>query len=152
MDLPEGRILSIDTTTRPSCAVIEVTSAIQCARCAAGKGCGAGIVAGSGRRRRIDAVLAANLTVQAGDLVTVEMAPDNLLRAATIVYGLPLSGALVGAAGAYLAGFGEPGAAFAVLAGIAAGALVGRLRLRQTACLRRFVPTVTARAREEAKA
>ncbi|MEJ2256970.1 MAG: SoxR reducing system RseC family protein [Woeseiaceae bacterium] len=151
MDLPEGRILSIDTTTRPPCAVIEVTSAIQCARCAAGKGCGAGIVAGGGRRR-IDAVLAANLTVQAGDRVTVELAPDNLLRAATIVYGLPLTGALVGAAGAYLAGFGEPGAAFAVLAGIAAGALVGRLRLQQAACLRRFVPTVTARAREEAEA
>ncbi|MEJ2298255.1 MAG: SoxR reducing system RseC family protein [Woeseiaceae bacterium] len=151
MDLPEGRILSIDTTTRPSSAVIEVTSAIQCARCAAGKGCGAGIVAGGGRRR-IDAVLAANLSVQAGDRVTVELAPDNLLRAATIVYGLPLTGALVGAAGAYLAGFGEPGAAFAVLAGIAAGALVGRLRLQQAACLRRFVPTVTERAREEAKA
>lgn len=97
-------------------------------------------------------MVAGNLTVKTGDRVTVELAPDNLLRAATIVYGLPLAGAVVGAAGAYLAGFGDPGAAFAVLAGIAAGAIVGRLRLQQAACLRRFVPTVTARAREEAKA
>lgn len=152
MDLPEGRILSIDTTARPARAVVEVTSAIQCARCAAGKGCGAGIAAGTGRRRSIDAVLAGNLVVRAGDLVTIELAPDNLLRAAAIVYGLPLTGAVIAAAGAWFAGFGELGAAFAVLVGIAAGATVGRLRLQRAACLRRFVPVVTALADTEATA
>jgi sigma-E factor negative regulatory protein RseC len=152
MDLPEGRILSIDTAARPPRAVVEVTSAVQCARCAAGRGCGAGIVAATGRRHRVDAVVAGHLTVRAGDRVTIELAPDNLLRAATIVYGLPLAGAMAGAAGAYFAGLDEAAAAFAVLAGIATGAVAGRLRLQRAACLRRFVPTVTARAQQEAGA
>ena len=152
MDLPEGRILSIDATSRPPRAVVEVTSAVQCARCAAGKGCGAGIVAGSGQVRRIDAVLSANVAARAGDRVTIELAPDNLLRAAAIVYGMPLAGAVVAAAAAWYAGVGDLGAACAVLAGIAAGATVGRLRLQRAACLRRFVPTVTALADTDAAA
>jgi sigma-E factor negative regulatory protein RseC len=152
VDRPEGRILSIDTVSRPPRAVVEITSSIQCARCAAGKGCGAGIVADTGGRRRIDAVLAGNLAVRPGDRVTVELAPDRLLGAATVVYGLPLAGAVTGAAGAYVAGLGEPGAAVLVLAGIAGGAAFGRLRLQRAGCLRRFVPIVTGRAKREAGA
>jgi positive regulator of sigma E activity len=73
----------------------------------------------------------------------IELAPNNLLRASLIVYGLPLFGALAGAAGAWLSGAGDLGAAISALAGAGVGILAGRLRLQRTGCLRAFTPVVT---------
>lgn len=80
-----------------------------------------------------------------GDQVRIELAPSNLLRASMIVYGLPLSGAVLGAALAYLAGLGELFAATAALGGIFAGLMVARMRLRRSGCLREFTPTIVER-------
>ena len=129
----------------PPHAVVEVAASLRCARCASGKGCGAGLLGGDDRPRRVDALIAGGLDVREGDEVRVELAPDSLLHAALIVYGLPLAGAVIGAGIAYLAGGDDLGAAIAALLGLAAGMAAGRRRLRRAACLRRFTPTVTAR-------
>ena len=145
MDNPQGRVLSIHRNDTPPHAVIEVAASIRCARCAAGKGCGAGILGGDEKLRRVDALIANNLDVGEGDQVAIELAPNNLLRASFIVYGLPLLGAVGGASGAWLSGMGDLGAAIAALAGVGVGILSGRRHLQRTGCLRTFTPVVTAR-------
>lgn len=145
MENPQGRILSVHSNATPPRAVVEVVASISCARCAAGKGCGAGILGGDEKSRRVDALIARGLDLTEGDRVRIELAPNNILRASMIVYGLPLLGAVAGAAGAWLAGMGDLGAAVAAIAGVGVGILAGRLRLQRTGCLRTFTPTVTAR-------
>lgn len=145
MDSPRGRILSIERNIAPPRAVVEVARSLGCARCAAGKGCGAGLPGAGSQPRRVEALLAAGLDLNEGDEVCIELAPHNVLRAAVIVYGLPLGGAITGAAAAYLAGAGDLGAAVAALVGLAAGLTVGRHRLRQAACLKNFTPVITGR-------
>jgi len=145
MESPQGQILSIHLNDSPPHAVVEVAASIRCARCAAGKGCGAGIFGGDAKPRRIDALIAHDLNLAEGDRVRIELAPNNLLRASWIVYGLPLIGALTGAAGAWLSGTGDLGAAIAALAGAGVGMFAGRLRLQRSECLRAFTPVVTAR-------
>lgn len=145
MDAPEGRILSIDANAEPMQAVVEVTAALGCPRCAAGKGCGAGLLLGDNAPRRVEAVVAGNLDLKAGDRVRLELTANNVLRAAAFVYGLPLVGALGAAALAWWWGAGDASAALAALAGAVAGALAGFLRLRRADCLRQFTPTVISR-------
>jgi len=145
MDNPQGRILSIHRDKTPPHAVVEVAASLRCARCAAGKGCGAGLLGGDDRQRRVDALITQDLDLVEGDQVAIEMAPDNLLRASLIVYGLPLLGAVTGAAGAWLSGAGDLGAAMTALAGVGVGIVAGRLRLQGSRCLRTFTPVVTAR-------
>lgn len=144
MNTPQGRVLSIHSDTTPPHAVVEVVASISCARCAAGKGCGAGILGGDEQSRRVDALIAHGLDLAEGDRVRIELASNNILRASMIVYGLPLLGAVAGAAGAWFGGMGDLGAAAAALAGVGVGILAGRLRLQRTGCLRTFTPTVTA--------
>jgi positive regulator of sigma E activity len=145
MDTPRGRILSIERDAAPPRAVVEVARSLGCARCAAGKGCGAALAGPDAQPRRIEVHLAAGLDLDEGDEVCIELAPHNVLRAAMIVYGLPLGGAVTGAAVAYLAGAGDPGAACAALVGLGAGLVAGRYRLRQSSCLEHFTPVITGR-------
>jgi len=77
--------------------------------------------------------------------VSIQLAPKNLLRAALIVYGLPLTGAIGASAAAYVLGASDPAAVAMALVGAGLGLLIGRLRLRQARCLRDFTPTVTER-------
>jgi len=145
MDSPRGRILSVHADAAPPYAVVEIAAAPVCARCASGKGCGAGLLAGDEQPRSVEALLAQGLAVREGDSVRVQLAPRNLLRAALIVYGLPLTGAIVASAAAWLLGASEPAAVAMALVGAGLGLLIGRLRLRQARCLREFTPTVTER-------
>lgn len=145
MHHPEGQVLSVDATTEPRHAVVEVEASFRCARCDAGKGCGAGFVAGDPGPRRVDALVASRLELQVGDRVRLELTADNVLRAAGLVYGLPLCGALAGAAVAWWFGAGDTGAALTATTGGLAGIVAGRLRLRRENCLRQFTPLVTAR-------
>jgi len=125
--------------------VVEVAASAGCARCASGKGCGAGILGGSEKTRCIDALIAQGLEVRAGDRVSIQLAPANLMHAALLVYGLPLTGAIVASAAAWLLGTGDSGAVAMALFGAGLGMLLGRLRLRKARCLRDFTPTVTER-------
>ena len=126
---------------------LDVDGAAACARCASGKGCGAGFVAGK-RSRPIRARLLPGVRVREGQQVNIELAGRNLLRAAALVYGLPLTGALAGASLAWVLQAGDPGAAILAIAGIGAGVVASRLRLRRDDYLRRFTPVVTGPATE----
>lgn len=141
MENPRGRVLTVDTD-KPA-AVVEVAAAFKCARCASGKGCGAGLLNDDTRRRRVDARIASGIDVHAGDEVRIQLAPRHLLDAALIVYGMPLGGALAGAAIAYALGLGDLYAVFAALGGIAAGVIIARRRLRGVLC--DFTPTIVER-------
>jgi len=126
--------------------VVDVELAAACPRCASGKGCGAGFLStGGGSGQPVEASVPRDLDLCEGDVVEISLAPDSLLQAAMIVYGLPMLGAILGAALAYGFSFGDAAAALAALIGLAAGLMVGRLRLRQSSCMRRFVPVVERR-------
>ena len=145
MQHPEGQVLSIDARSDPAHALVEVAAAFRCERCASGKGCGAGLLAGDEAPRRIDALVARQLDLHVGDRVRLELAGNNVLRAAGLVYGLPLSGALVGAGLAWWSGAGDAAAAVAAIVGALAGVTAGRRRLRRETCLQQFRPVVIAR-------
>lgn len=142
MDNPKGRVVSLVDSADGVRAIIAVEVKSACPRCAAGKGCGAGILGSAASDRQVEASVRRGLNVAVGDVVDIALAPDNLLRAALIVYGLPMLGAIIGAALAYSFNLRDASAAIAALLGLAAGLVVGRWRLQRTSCLRRFVPSV----------
>lgn len=144
MDNPHGRILELIDDASPARALVLVDAAVQCARCASGRGCGAGIF-GSREARRIEARVASELSVRVGDTVRIELAPRDILRAAGLVYGMPLAGGVGSAALAYIAGGGDLVAACAALLGLAGGLALCRRQLRRAHCLRAFTPVITAR-------
>lgn len=137
--------MSLSNGTRGARAVVSIKVEAACPRCAAGKGCGAGLITGAGRDREVEATIRPGLDIAENDIVEISLAPDNLLRAAAIVYGLPMLGAVAAAAIAYAFSLGDAAAALAALAGLACGLTVSRWRLQQASCLRRFVPSVQAR-------
>ncbi len=145
MDNPRGRVIAVTGFDPAPHALVEVDASINCARCAEGKGCGAGLLGRTSGSRRVDALITRGLQVREGDEVRIELAPGNLLQASVIVYGLPLAGAVLGAAVAYFFGLGELYAAMAALGGILAGLILARLRLRRSGCFRQFTPTIVER-------
>jgi len=145
MEHPRGRIISLQHSEHAPHALVEVDTTIQCARCAAGKGCGAALLGGTTGSRRVEALIGAGLTVNEGDEVRIALEPGNLLQASLIVYGVPLGSAIVGAALAYLAGLGDLDAAMTAIGGIVIGLFIARFRLREAGCLRKFTPTVIER-------
>jgi positive regulator of sigma E activity len=142
MDNPKGRVVSLVDSADGVRAIVNVDVAAACPRCAAGKGCGAGLLTGSGGDRQVEATIPSGLDIAENDVVEISLAPDNLLRAAVIVYGLPMLGAVAAAAIAYVFSLGDAAAAVAALSGLGLGFAVSRWRLRRTACLRRFIPSV----------
>lgn len=137
--------MSLVDSTDGARAIVDVEVATACPRCAAGRGCGAGLFANGGSSRQVEATIRAGLSIAADDLVEISLAPDNLLQAAIIVYGLPMLGAVAAAAIAYAFSLGDAAAAVAALLGLGCGLAIGRWRLRRTSCLRQFVPSVERR-------
>jgi len=144
VDTPSGRIVSLSSGRQPL-AVVEVDAGIACERCASGRGCGAGLFAGSVSSTRIEAIVPQGMSIGQGDRVSIDLAPRNLLLAAVIVYGWPLAGAATGALVAYLAAWQDAAAAVLALLGAALGMLAARRRLANRECLRAFTPTVARR-------
>lgn len=143
MASPGGRIIRIEELDGMRLADVEVADGLACPRCAAGKGCGAGLSARDGRRS-VTARVDPGLQVNVGDAVRIELEPRDLLLAAWLVYGLPLVAAVLAATLAYLAGLGDAPAALAALAGLVAGVVYSRSRLGKGTCLRRFTPRIVA--------
>lgn len=141
---PIGRILSV---AGPD-ALVEVDAAAVCARCAAGKGCGAGLTGQPGRVRRVTARIPRGLAVRPGDRVRLDMAPRAVTELALWAYGLPLAGLVAGAvAGALLLDpVSDAVTAAAAAAGLLVAAIAGRRRLGNRSCVDRFRPTVAGRA------
>jgi sigma-E factor negative regulatory protein RseC len=142
MDNPKGRVLSLVGGANDARAVVAIDSAQACPRCAAGKGCGAGSFLTGDSERQVEATVPEGLSPMIDDIVEISLAPNNLLRAALIVYGIPMLGALAGAVIAYAASLGDAGAATAALLGLGFGLVISRWRVRQASCLRRFTPTI----------
>lgn len=126
-------------------AVVRVEAAVTCPRCAAGKGCGAGLFGSDSGARQVEASIRPGVEIAVSDEVEIALAPDSLLRAALIVYGLPMLGAVVGAAAAFAMSLGDAAAAMAAIVGLACGLALGRWRLGKAACLREFLPMVEGR-------
>jgi len=147
MDNPTGIIQALVTDARGTRAVVDVDVSTACPRCAAGKGCGAGLLVGSSRLRRVEASFSASLELAEGDNVEIALTPNNLLQAALIVYGLPMLGAVAAAGFAYVMALGDAAAASAAIVGLLGGLVVSRWRLQHAACLGNFVPRVAKRLR-----
>lgn len=147
MDRPKGRVVALNTDpSGRSVAIVDVDAAVACARCAAGKGCGAGLFAAGGRRR-VEAKLPPSVEVGEGDTVLIDLEGHNLLPAALIVYGWPLAGA---AAGSLLAALGpwtgDAATAAGALLGLVTAGFLARRRLRSAHCIERFQPVIIERA------
>ena len=140
---PKGTIIEMIRDGRGVRAIVAVEAAAVCSRCASGRGCGAGVFVARRGARHLEVVLTDDGDLAEGDVVTIELAPGNVLRAALLVYGLPLAGAAAGAALAYGFALGDGGAAATALGGLASGAAVGRHRVRHDSCLARFTPTLS---------
>ena len=126
---------------------IVVDAPVACRRCASGKGCGAGLLTGLARERRIDVAQPQGMQCNPGDKVALAIAPGQLLRAAAIAYGIPLL-ALIAAAGlAALAGSTvSDGPAIAlVLGGLFLGVVGSRYLLTRDRACEHYVPTIVGR-------
>jgi sigma-E factor negative regulatory protein RseC len=142
MNQPEAKVLA----TSGNFATVSVEAAVACARCAAGRGCGAGLLQ-QGRARQLRVQIAEGLFIAPGDKVTLELAPDHLLRAALLAYGLPLLAMVLAvAAASRLAGSGnDPLVILSGVVGLFGGMLAGRTVLRRGDCLRHMTPVAARR-------
>ncbi len=106
-------------------AVVVCAGAAGCARCAAGHGCGSGLMERllGDRLRMVEARVPGSLSVAAGDVVSLKLDDAALVRGAATAYLLPLCGLLAGclAGSVLLPASGDAG----VLTGGALGLLAG---------------------------
>lgn len=145
MNDPQGTIVAITRTAAGVRAIVDVEAGVACARCASGRGCGAGVLSGRARNSRLEVLVDPDLELAEGDVVGIELPSRDVLGAALTVYGLPLAGAIFGAAFAYLATLGDGGSAALAIGGLCLGVIISRRRLRDASCLARFTPTVSRR-------
>lgn len=142
MNHASGKVVSVSDDARGRLATIDVEASAICARCAAGKGCGAGLFGARQSTRRLEAPVPPGANIRAGDNVQVALETGDLLSAAMIVYGWPLLGAALGASVAYILNSGDAVAALSALVGLVGGAVLARRRLNQSQCLSRFRPRI----------
>jgi sigma-E factor negative regulatory protein RseC len=144
----------METTTgtvnevRDGIASVRVTTAIGCPRCAAGKGCGAGLLMPDERDTELSVSVPEGATLHQGDTVTLSIAPKYLLRAAFLGYGLPLLGLVAAVGFASLTGFGTSDIApvFFGTAGLVAGILAGRHFSASAGACEQFTPRLAGPA------
>lgn len=142
MNTTVGTVVEVSDDGDRQTALVEVHADTVCARCAAGKGCGAGLFGRRETLRRIEVAMPGRGRILAGDTVKLVMQSGDLLVASIIVYGWPLAGGVMGALLAWQLGGNDGAAALSALAGIGAGAGLARRRVRDTACLQRFTPRI----------
>jgi sigma-E factor negative regulatory protein RseC len=147
---PQGTVVAVIRDSGGTRAIVDVEAGLVCARCAAGRGCGAGILSARPGNRCVEATVEQDLELGEGDVVSISLAHGSVLRAALLVYGLPLAGAAGAALLAYLLALGDGGAAAMAIGGLLGGAMIGRYRLKTGACLERFTPTVSRRVIQDA--
>lgn len=142
MNTTIGKVLRVSGEGSRRNALVEVRADTVCARCAAGKGCGAGLFGKRETLRQVAVRVPERASIHEGDSVRLVMQPRDLLVASAIVYGWPLAGGVLGALFAWWLGGSDAQAAVTALAGIGAGAWLARRRMKDAACLQRFTPRI----------
>lgn len=137
-------VVSVRGAGRRRTALVDVRADTVCARCAAGRGCGAGLFGRPETLRRIEVSVPEYAGIRKGDTVELAMQPGDLLTASMIVYGWPLAGAAFGALLAWQIGGGDAVTALAALAGLGTGVWLARRRVRDAGCMQRFTPRIIA--------
>lgn len=141
MEQARGRITAIHDDR----VTVEVKSASFCSRCSTGKGCGAGLLGADRGPRHVDVPRRGDDNYSIGDEVILELAPQNVLHMALIVYGMPLvTVALVGIL-AMILGWSDGPAVLMMLGAVTITIAIGRRRLRRSNCLKQFTPTIGGR-------
>ena len=141
MKAPCGSVVAITVDS----VIIDVDALPACQRCARGKGCGAGLLSGDERKRRIEVPRPAEMNLAAGDRVVLELSSRTVLRAATYAYGLPLLIMMVALGlGSSVAGpLDEVTAILLAGAGLLTGMAISRWRLSD-ACPNAYMPAICA--------
>lgn len=141
VDQPIGTVVSVSDRE----AVVRVASTV-CPRCASGRGCGAGLVGPSKRNVTLTARIAEGERIAVGARVLLSLESTSLVRAALCLYGAPLAGLLLGSGLALLLLEAASDAAALLwgAAGLATGAVVGRVWSRRDPCISSATPTISA--------
>ncbi len=142
MEKARGRITAIHDAH----LTVEVDTASFCSRCTTGKGCGAGLLGADRGPRHVNLPLPRDACFVKGDEVTLELAPQSLLHAALIVYGIPLLVMAGVSVLAVLLGWSDLVSAAVMLGAGVIGVAVGRRRLQRSNCLKQFTPVINGRA------
>lgn len=139
MDKASGKIISV-------CGNVATVSVANtgCPRCAAGKGCGAGLLTGRAGSTEVELQLPSAHHYRAGDEVSLSIASSSLLRAALLAYGLPLAGTVLALTLGWvvMAPLSDLAAAIIALAGLLAGFIAGRNQLKKDDWCKQFVPSI----------
>lgn len=126
-----------------------VAPAAGCARCAAGEGCGQGLLEamrGGSRAMTFWVTVPDNERVSPGDRVMLRMASSALVAGAALVYMVPLLGLVLGAfLGEVVARVNEGVTTVSGIAGLVGGLLAARYWLRQGRLGNRFEPIFVRR-------
>lgn len=140
METATGRVSSV----HDGVATVVVAAPVACKRCESGKGCGAGLLTGSEKPGEMEIGVPAGMTLRPGDQVTLAVAPRQLLRAASLAYGLPLLSMVVFVAFAWVSGesAGDATAIAFGVAGLTAGVWLSRRILARGAVCESFVPVI----------
>jgi sigma-E factor negative regulatory protein RseC len=143
LDFPVAQVLAVHAGR----ALLSVDGNAACPRCAAGKGCGAGLLSGATRKREVEVAIGNDLQLAEGDQVLLSIPSAGLLRAAACAYGLPLAGTVLALALARLVQGPLPDsvAVGVAAAGLIAGWLGGRRLLRGSPCPEDFEPEIVER-------
>ncbi|MDH5345337.1 MAG: SoxR reducing system RseC family protein [Gammaproteobacteria bacterium] len=137
METASGQVIAIHGDV----ATVAITTPVACPRCAAGKGCGAGLFVG-GEDRRIEVRVPPGLDLGEGADVSLAISPRRLLTAAAVAYGLPLTAFVLCTGLGWLATGDDLPAALSGLAGLAVALLAGRRWLSLRSVCDGFVPVV----------
>jgi sigma-E factor negative regulatory protein RseC len=126
-------------------ALVRVDAPV-CARCAAGRGCGAGVFASARSGTTLRVAVDAGLSVSVGQRVTLALGESSLMRAALYLYGAPLLGLLLGAgiSQAVLQSANDTVSLAAGAAGLAVGACAGAVLSRRDACMADIRPSIAS--------
>lgn len=143
METPTAEIISIDGHD----ALLRVDGPLGCARCAAGKGCGAGLLTTGKSKRELRLPLPAGSNFKPGDRVQLSFLPARLLRATLYAYGLPLLAlTLVPLFADWFWGpFDDAYLATLAIAAVGLAVLLGRRLLARNRCLEQLVPGISGR-------
>ncbi len=147
MSNPVATVISI--TGRQ--AHVEVADLTACPRCAAGKGCGAGVFGSNRKSISLSVKIASGLNIAAGDRVTLSLAPEDLVHAALYAYGAPLAGLLIGSGLAYLLidPLTDASALVFSVVGLLAGGALGRTMGRRDSCVSQLSPSINGLAPQD---